>query len=55
MQGLIDGVKSLFCQHRWKLIDEAVVYEYEYDKYPLGRKRTYICEKCLKRKIIKTC
>lgn len=54
MGWIIDYIRSCFCKHQWKLLEEAHVYESSYSNMPLGTRRTYICEKCLKRKIIKT-
>ena len=54
MGWIIDYIRSCFCKHQWKLIEESLVYQNSYTDMPLGTRRTYICEKCLRRKIIKT-
>ena len=45
---MIDLVKRMFCNHKWKLLTEGH-YEGEFSS---GYYYLYVCEKCLKRKKI---
>lgn len=54
MGKVLDYIRSLFCKHEWELISKEYVYENSYSNRPLGERRTYLCEKCMRRKNVKT-
>ena len=45
-------LKKLFCKHEWEL-KHCVTLQVENDKIPVVYKDIYICEKCLKKHVIK--
>lgn len=47
MRFLIDYIRSCFCKHQWKLLEEELVYENNYTDRPLGTRRTYIAKSAL--------
>lgn len=46
--------KKIFCNHKFECIAKEIeVYSGWDDKIPKYRERVFVCEKCLKKKIIK--
>ena len=50
---MIDIIRRLFCVHKWKEISGEIRIWSRGHKHPIGYERVYICEKCLKKRIIK--
>jgi hypothetical protein len=50
---LLEWFRSLFCAHEYRLVSEVTIYaDGDTTKLPSGHKLVYVCDRCLKHKII---
>ena len=52
---MVSWIKSLFCNHKWKLVREVQELDYNFlgEKVVIGAYDIYVCQNCLKKKKIK--
>lgn len=49
---MMEIIRKLFCKHEWKDVSGEIKLIDEYNDI-VGFQHTYICKKCLKKKIIR--